>query len=205
MVFEIWAANLWIFIGIFLLALSKLQSPLLKKRFWGKKISFEKLWIQVLWNLREFFLFLATNLRQACQNFVVFVQTIILTNRFFGKLVKFSSFPKVSGIWREIFGRVVTTAFWVSRWIPRKNILIRKKRIAIFLGREGKDSPCFWRQSYGSLVKISLYMIRRTFWGEIGFLESLIFFFISGVRPTSFQSFDKKFLAGLSQLHSTCT
>ena len=61
-------------------------------------------------------------------------------------------------------------------------------------------------RSYGWLSKISLYMFRRTFSGEIGFLESLYFFFIiSGVRAKSFQSFDEKFFAGLSQLHSTCT
>ena len=162
-----------------------MQSPLLKKRFWRKKILFEKLWIQVLRNLGESFLFLPTKLRQACQNFVVFVQTIILTNRFFGKLVKFSSFPKFSGIWRENFGRVVTTAFWVSRWLLRKNSLVRKKRIAIFLGREGKDSPCFWRHGYGKLVKNSLYMFRRRFL-QRNFLEGLLFF-------PHFQKSSKKF------------
>ena len=44
----------------------------------------------------------------------------------------------------------------------------------------------FWRQSYGSLVKISLYMFRRTFWGKKGFLENLIFFH-------HFRSSSKKF------------
>ena len=140
-----------------------------------KKILFEKLWIQLLRNLGEFFFFLPTKLRQACQNFVVFVQTIILTNKFFGKLVKFSSFPKLSGIWREISGRVVTIAIWVSRWLLRKNILLRKKWIAIFLGRERKDSPCFWRHGYGRFVKNSLYMFRRRFL-QRKFLEGLLFF-----------------------------
>ena len=150
-----------------------------------KKILFEKLWIQVLRNLGEFFWFLSTKLRQACQNFVFLVQTIILTNKFFGKLVKFSSFPKLSGIWREIFRRVVTTAFWVSRWLLRKNILLRKKWIAIFLGRERKDSPCFWRHGYGRFVKNSLYMFRRRFL-QRKFLEGLLFF-------PHFQKSSKKF------------
>ena len=170
-----------------------------------KKILFEKLWIQVLRNLGEFFLFLPTKLRQACQNFIVFVQTIILTNRFFGKLVKFSWFPKFSGIWREIFGRVVTTAFWVSRWLLRKNILFRKKWIAILLGREGKNSPCFWRHCYGRLVKNSLYMFRRRFL-QRNFLEGLLFFpHCQKSSKKYFRVLPRKFRQSGNNYFYTCT
>ena len=157
-----------------------------------KKILFEKLWIQVLRNLGEFFWFLLTKLRQACQNFVFFVQTIIFTNSFFGKLVKFSSFPKFSRIWREIFGRVVTTAIWVSRWLLRKNNLIRKKWIANFLGLEGKDSACFWRHGYGRFVKNSLYIFRRRFL-QRKFLEGLLFFPHFQKSSEKFSEFWKNF------------
>ena len=43
MVFGIWAANLWTFREKFLLALSKLQSPLLRNRFWWKKNFVQKI------------------------------------------------------------------------------------------------------------------------------------------------------------------
>ena len=106
--------------------------------------------------------------------------------------------------WRTIFRRVVKIAFSVVRESFLMKIIFDKKNCNSILFGLWETLSSFWRQIYGSLVEISLYMFRRTFWGEIGFLESF-FFIISGVRAKSFQSFDKKFLAGLSQLHSTCT
>ena len=43
-------------------------------------------------------------LRQACQNFVIPVQTKIFTNKFFGRLISFSSFPEI----QQNFFRVLT-------------------------------------------------------------------------------------------------
>ena len=92
------------------------ESFLMKKWILSKKMYFH-----LFSNLGVCFVFLPTMLRQACQNIIVHVQTNILTNRFFGKLINFSSFPdfeqKFSEIWREFFGTVVTTAFCVSRSI----------------------------------------------------------------------------------------
>ena len=59
----------------------------------------------------------------------------------------------------------------------------------------------FWQQRYGRLAKISLCMFRRTVW-RINFLESLSFFLQFPMSIKSFQKFDEKFLAGLSQPHS---
>ena len=203
--FGIWAANLWIFRENFLLVLSKLQYPLLKKRFWWKKILFEKLWIQVLRNLAEFFLFLPTKLRQACQNFVVFVQTIILTNRFFGKLVKFSSFPKFSGICRENFGRVVTTAFWVSRWLLRKNILFRKKMNCYLFGT--------WRKRFSVLlaawlrqacqkfvVHVQTKIFTKKFFGRL-----IIFSSFPEIQQKIFRVLTRKFRLSGHNYFYTCT
>ena len=109
--------------------------------------------------------------------------------------------------WREIFGRFVKIAFFVAResFLMKKKLFCSKNcNFNNFGVRESFSYS--WERSYGRLSKISLYMFRRTFWGEICFLESLYFFFIiSGVRAKSFQSFDEKFFAGLSQLHSTRT
>ena len=46
-------------------------------------------------------------LRQACQKFVVHVQTKIFANKFFGRLINFSSFPEI----QQKFFRVLTTKF----------------------------------------------------------------------------------------------
>ena len=59
------------------------------------------------------------------------------------------------------------------------------------------------RQFYGRLAKISLCIFRRKIW-RIGYLESLSFFLRFPISSKSFQNFDEKFLAGLSQLHSAC-
>ena len=81
---------------------------------------FKNMYFQHFCSSGRFFVFLATKLRQACQKFLVHVQANNLTNKFFGKLINFSSFPhfeqKFSEVWREICGRVVTTAFCVSTW-----------------------------------------------------------------------------------------
>ena len=139
-------------------------------------------------NLGVFFVFLPTMLRQACQNIIVHVHTNIFTNRFFGKLINFSSFPdfeqKLSEIWREFFGTVVTTAFCVSgsklffnfrRKEMREKNFSKKSHCYHFQALSEKDPQCFCRHGYGSLVKNSLYMFRRRF-SQSGFLESLSIF-----------------------------
>ena len=70
-------------------------------------------------------------LRQACQKFVVHVQTKIFTMKFRGGLNIFPHFQKsskkFSEFWRENFGRVVTTTFiHVHTNIFRKVIFLSK-------------------------------------------------------------------------------
>ena len=74
---------------------------------------------------------LQASLRQACQNFVVHVQTKIFTNNFFGRLINFSSFPEI----QQKFFRVLTRKFLqgghnfiihVHRNIFRKVIFLSK-------------------------------------------------------------------------------
>ena len=118
MVFGIWAANLWVFGELFLLAILKMHSLLLQKHTWWKKtILFKKLYLRLFWNLREFFVFLPTMIRQDRKDFIVLVQTNISTNNFFGKRTTFSSLQefeqKFSEFWGEIFDWVVTTAFYM--------------------------------------------------------------------------------------------
>ena len=154
-----------------------------------EKMNFvQKMYIHLFSNLGVCFVFLPTMLRQACQNIIVHVQTNIFTNRFFGKLINFSSFPdfeqKFSEIWREFFGTVVTTAFCVSRSIfffqfskegnEGKNFS-KKSHCHQFKALSEKDPQCFCRHGYGRLVKTSLYMFRRRF-SQTGFLESLSIF-----------------------------
>ena len=68
--------------------------PFVRESFLLKKtLLFKKLYIHLVWNLGEFFVFLPTMLQQACQNFNSHVQTNISTNSPFGKLVNFSSIP----------------------------------------------------------------------------------------------------------------
>ena len=215
--FRNWAAYLWILREKFLLALSKLHFPLLKKYFWWKKNKFVQKNAHLFWFLRLFFVFLPTMLRQACQNFVVHAQRNNSTSRYFGKLTLFSSFPdfeqKFSYVWRENFRRVVTTAFCVSRWRffsffegKKRGKFFFAKNLHCYLFRtlNEEDPQCSCKHGYGRLIKKSLYMLRLTFL-QVGFWKAYHFFVISGVPAKSFQSFDKKFLTGWSQLHCTCT
>ena len=83
-----------------------------------KEISlFKKMYLRLFWNLREFFVFLPTMLRQARKDFILLVQTNISTNNFFGKRTTFSSLQefeqKFSEFWLEIFDWVVTTAIYM--------------------------------------------------------------------------------------------
>ena len=82
-----------------------------------KTILFKNLYLRLFWNLREFFVFLPTMLRQARKYFIVLVQTNISTNNFFGKRTTFSSLQEFehnfSEFWRENFDWVVTTAFYM--------------------------------------------------------------------------------------------
>ena len=176
---------------------------------------FNKKYNHLLWNLGEFFFFLPTELRQACQNFVVFVQTDIFTNRFFWKAYKvflISGVPaKVFRFWRESFDRLVTTTFYMCRstiWgkitffqSDEKNKFVQKIVTSTFFGF-GESFSYSWQQSYGRLAENSLCMFWRTFWGEIIlFGKRIIFSSFSGFEQMIFSCFDENFLAGWSQLH----
>ena len=79
--------------------------------------------------------------------------------------------------WRKIFSRVAKIAFsvaWESFLMKKKLICSKNCNFNNFGVRESFSYS--WERSYGRLSKNSLYMFRRTFWGEIGFLESLYFF-----------------------------
>ena len=105
----------------------------MKKRKEGKITSFRKLRIAIisrLWAKRSLVLLKAW-LRQACQKIVVHVQTKFFTKKFFESLINFSSFPELQQkffrIWRENFGRVVTTTFiHVHRNIFREVVFLSK-------------------------------------------------------------------------------
>ena len=56
---------------------------------------------------KRYLVLLQAWLRQACQKFVVHVQTKIFANKFFGRLINFSSFPEI----QQKFFRVLTTKF----------------------------------------------------------------------------------------------
>ena len=118
MVFGIWAANLWFFGELFSASVLKKAFFFATETFLMKKtILFKKFYLRLFWNLREFFVFLPTMLRQARKDFTVLVQTNISTNIFFGKRTTFSSLQefeqKFSGFWRELIDWVVTTAFYM--------------------------------------------------------------------------------------------
>ena len=153
-----------------------------------KTTLFKKMFIHLFWNLRLFFVFLPTMLRQACQNFIVHVQTNNLTNRFFGKFIIFSSFPDFE---QKLF-RSLTRFFWqgchncilrvqmkiFSTFEGRKREKIffsKKLHCYLFHNLNEEDPQCSCKHGYGRLVKNSLYMFRRTFL-QLGFLGSLSFF-----------------------------
>ena len=81
----------------------------LEERNEGKITSFWKLRIAIIFRLwaKRSLVLLHAWLRQACQKIVVHVQTNFFTNKFFGKLINFSSFP---GIRQKLF-RVLTRKF----------------------------------------------------------------------------------------------
>ena len=127
-------------------------------------------------------------LRQACQNFVIPVQTNILTNNFSGNLIRFSQFLE----FHQKFFRILTKNF---RQCGHNCILRAQMKFFLFLER-GKwkktfffkvshryhfqtlsenDFQYFCRHGYGKLVRNSLYMFRRRFL-QINFLEGLLVF-----------------------------
>ena len=113
-----WAASLWFFGEIFLVGLSKLHCPLLENSFWWKKNSDQKIVTSTFSDLWKVFRILGNKLRQACQKIIVHVLTNILRRNNF--VWKTHNFFIIFGIrandflvfWREVFGRVVTTAFF---------------------------------------------------------------------------------------------
>ena len=104
------------------------RQELKEKLLFSKKNALPSFWD---FAINRFSVFLAALLWQACQNFVVHVQTKIFTNNFFGMLTNFSSFPEI----QQKFFRVLTTKFrqgghnciiHVHRNIFRKVIFLSK-------------------------------------------------------------------------------
>ena len=85
--FGIWTANLWVFKKKLFGVVDQIAFSVAKETFLKKKnIFFKKLYFQQFWGSGKLFVFLATKLRHACQNFSVHVLTNILrTNNFVRK------------------------------------------------------------------------------------------------------------------------
>ena len=97
---------------------------------------------------------------------------------------------------RKIFGRVVKIAISVARESFLMKTTSDKKNCNSILFGLWETLSYFWRQSYVSLFKISLYMFRRTFWGEIGFLESFFFSAFPEFEQKVFRVLTRKFWQG---------
>ena len=135
-----------------------------------KKISlFKKMYLRPFWNLREFFVFLQTMLRQARKDFIVLVQTHISTNKFFGKRTTFSSLQEIeqkfSGFWREIFDWVVTTAFYMYIGTFWGKLFSFREIHKFFRGFRNLSckSVDSWRMFFASVVKIAFSVAKESF------------------------------------------
>ena len=117
-VFGIWAATLSIFGEMFLVGLSKLHSPLLenhscwKKHFCSKNCTFILfgIWASFSTSCRQCYRRLAkVSIRMFRRTFqgIALLENLWIFHQFRNSSKKFSEF------WREIFGRVVTTAFYM--------------------------------------------------------------------------------------------
>ena len=147
----------------------KIALSVAKESFLIKKINFfKKFYLQHFWSSGKFFVFLSTKLRQACQKFIVHVQTNILRrNRFFGKFFfqHFrSSSKKFSEFWQECFGRVVTTAFYMYIGTFWGIFFIISKNSWFF--RRFRNLRCksvdFYRKNFASFIKIAFYVAKES-------------------------------------------
>ena len=171
MVFGIWAANLWILRGKFLLALSKLHFPLLKNLFWWKKNNFvQKKCIFISCGIWECFSY---SCRQSYGRLVkillcMFRWTIFQVG-FQEILSAFHHFrnssKKFSEFCREKSGRVVKTAFYIYVGTFGGKLFSFRKIHKFFRGfwNLSCESVGFWRTFFASVLKKSLSFATETF------------------------------------------
>ena len=116
------------------------------------------------------------------------VQTNNLTNKFFGKLIIFSSFPDFEQNFQKFDKKFLAGLSQLNSCVSRWRFFFnfwRKEMREIFFPKKlhcyhfqtlnTEDPQCSCKHCYCRLVKNSMYMFRRTFL-QIGFLESLSFF-----------------------------
>ena len=183
----------------FLLPLSRLHSPLLKNHFWWKKIV-QKIVTSTFLEFGKVFRFLATKLRQACQNFIVLVRrTFWGETTLMGKRPNFSSFPEfeqtVLRILTRIFGqgghnRILRAQmkfffnFW-RREMKEKLLLFENCALLSYSDFERKTSLVLLQAWLRQACQKFVDMFRRRLL-QINFSEGLLFF-------PHFQNSSKKF------------
>ena len=147
MVFGISAANLWIFREKFLLALSKLQSPLLRNRFWWKKNFVQKIANSICSKFGRVFPIFANEVTTGLSRLRCFCSNDRFNKEVFRIAYKFFL---ISGIPAKSFqvltrnpDRMVTTTFYMRRsTIWGKKISFQKIHIFSVLLLESEWQIC---------------------------------------------------------------
>ena len=139
-------------------------------------------------------------LGQACQIFLVHVQTNILRRNSF--LESFSSFhpfrnssKKFSELWREFFGRVVTTGIYIYIGTFCGNIFSFRKNpnfFRRFRNLIGK-SLVFWRKFFGVVVNTPFKLLKKHFWLKKQICSKTCNFNIFGVRERFSSSWQQSY------------
>ena len=106
---------------------------------------------------------------------------------------------------RKLFATVVKIAYSVAKESFLMKTNSDQKKVTAFFWTMGNFfaflATTLQQSCQNFFVHVQTKILRENrFFGKF-----ILFSIISGVRAKSFQSFDEKFLAGFSQLHSTCT
>ena len=150
-------------------SVAKLHSPLLENRFWWKKKSDQKFITSFFFELGKVFRVFVDNVTEGLSKFLCTCSDEDFEEKwFFGKFFNFSSFPefqqKFSKVWRDFFGRVVTTklyiyigTFWGNKFFFQKIRPFCRR----FWNLSGK-SVFFRRNFFGVVVKIAFSFAKET-------------------------------------------
>ena len=205
MVFRTWAADLWILREIFLLALSKLHSPLLKSRFWWKKEFCWKICNFNFFGVREIFSYFWQQRygRLAKRLLCMFIRTIWWIS-FLESLSFFLRFPIPSKSFQKFDENVLT---WLSQLCSacpdedffslfegrkrEKFFFSKKLHCYLFQTLNEKDPQCLLQAWLGQACQKIVVQVQTNIFANRFFAKLIIF--------SSFQEFQQKVFNALTR------
>ena len=182
------------------------RSNILRIFFWKVSFFFEtisRLWAKNLWHLdivfgravkTAFYLSWGTFSRKICY------LKIFLNRQLFPDFVQ-----KLFSFLAKVFGRVVKTAFYVASGAFRGKKLFWKKNCVQFFLTLSRNLWASWEKFLASSPKLhSTWPLEQFEWKDIDCKQYILYYCFRTLCGQC-SDFDKKFLAVMSKLHSTCS